>query len=418
MIDEGLSAELEPIHGARGRPLFTRAFVLLGLAQFGQNVAISSIYASLSLLIVSYLRLPPSIAGVLIGGIFTISLATRLWLGGAIDRLGTRRFGITGATLSGLGAALFAAAGLGAGAPAPVTTALLVVAAVGLGLGYSMASNSLNTQLAHTAPEDRRAEAVGYYGIFLTVGTGVGSGTCVFLFTTFGPGAPFVAAGLAYVFSAVLWRVLPTTTGATDHEHPPARIGLERYVAVPALAMACVVYAQATATAFIALAGREAGIASPGLYFVTLTAAAFVSRTLIGRLADRRGRFAALVPGALLQSGGLVVVAFAADTVTLAVAGGLIGAGIAMLQVTIQTLVIDLAPPERRGSAMATLGASFDLGVILGAVVAGQIAGALGFDAMFLITSALPIVGVAILLGWRLQRTRTAVAVAPRRPRP
>jgi predicted MFS family arabinose efflux permease len=386
--------------------IFSRAFILLGAAQVGQNLAITMIYTCLGLLVVVRLGLNPSVAGVVIGGLFAVSLASRLAIGGIVDRRGPRRIGIVGAACSGTGALLYAgsAAGIAGDVAIGDLPLVLIPATIILGVGYAASTTSLNTQLAHTVPAGRRGEAVAYYGVFLTVGAGIGSGAGYPLFELVGPAAPFAGAGLAYAWSALLWLTVPHREESTVEIEGRRRLGLERSVLVPAAAMACVLFAQATASAFVPVAGRELGVPNPGVYFIAFSVAALTSRALTGRIADRRGRLATIVPGAILQASGLLLVSVASESLAFVVAGLVVGAGVAMLQSTLQTVTIDLARPERRGAAMATLGASFDVGVIVGSVVAGQLAHVLGYSQLFRVTSLVPLAGLVLLLAWRRLR--------------
>src|SRR5207245_172577 len=100
---------------------------------------------------------------------------------------------------------------------------------------------------------------------------------------------------------------------------------------------------------------------------------AIVARLLPGRVADRRGRFAAIVPGMIVTAVGMYVVSSAASAEAFILAGVAVGIGFATAQPALQALAIDLAGPAERGTAMATFWAFTDFGVITGSFVSGHV---------------------------------------------
>src|SRR5207247_1637161 len=120
-----------------------------------------------------------------------------------------------------------------------------------------------------------------------------------------------------------------------------------------------------------------------GLGFGAVGITSVVARLLTGSLADRRGRFAAIVPGMVVTAVGMYVVSSAASAEAFVLAGVAVGVGFATAQPALQALAIDLAGPAERGTAMATFWAFTDLGVITGSFGSGQLAAVSGFDTVF-----------------------------------
>ena len=101
----------------------------------------------------------------------------------------------------------------------------------------------------------------------------------------------------------------------------------------------------------------------------------------------------------------------AASAEAFILAGVAVGIGFATAQPALQALAIDLAGPAERGTAMATFWAFTDFGVITGSFVSGQIASVSGFGTVFVVSSVMPLVGVAGLLAWRQLRRPAAMAI-------
>lgn len=368
-----------------------------------QTIAVTLVYTSTALLVVERLGFTPSIAGLTIALQWAAALLVRFPLGDQIDRRGPRVSGTVGGMLAACGAALFAAAAIGGvtigtgGIPA-----ILAAGAFLLGIGSSSLSTSANAHLAQVVPAVRRAEGIGYFGIFSAAGMGIAGAASLTLFR-WEPAVPFYGAALLFLVAGAAWLRL---ADIDDVDRPVARGPFRPELAVlaPAIATYSVILAQSAAVAFVPVAGVSRGIQDAGVFFVALAGAAIVARLFTGRIADARGRFVVAVPAMLLDGVGLLLISQASTPWTLAVAGGIVGVGFVTAQSTLQTLAVDLVPRRRVGSAIATLYAASDLGVISSAVVAGLAATQLGYTGLFLLMSAAPALGVVALGGWRLHR--------------
>src|SRR5207245_5223667 len=82
---------------------------------------------------------------------------------------------------------------------------------------------------------------------------------------------------------------------------------LHRGVVAPSLAQYTVIVGNGAAFSFIPLLGISRGVTNPGLYFTAVAISSIVARLLTGRLADRRGRFAAIVPGMIVTALGMSI---------------------------------------------------------------------------------------------------------------
>lgn len=125
--------------------------------------------------------------------------------------------------------------------------------------------------------------------------------------------------------------------------------------------------------------------------------AAMVLRLLTGRRMDRSGRKALLLAG--LAVFALTAVAYGhtgsfADFLALRVLQGL-GWGVGMTGVA--AIVADLAPPERRGEAIAYWGLAPTMAMALGPWAGGQLLAAFGAASVFHLAGALGLAGCAML---------------------
>src|SRR5438094_4579376 len=368
---------------------------------------------SIGLLVVREFDLGPQVVGAIIGIQATCALLARFPVGSWTDRYGSRLFAFGGAGLMVLSCVAFilamsnrAAIPIGGGVPI-----LLVVASMLSGVALSTFSTAASTYIAYTVPISRRAEAVGYYGVLQGVAQGFGAGVSIVIVDGLGFGALYAIAGLATVVAALL------SLGLHEDSRPesatPMGVGfrLHRGVVAPSLAQYSVIVGTGAAFSFIPLLGISRDVTNPGLYFTAIAISSIVARLSTGKIADRRGRFAAIVPGMIVTAVGMYIVSSAASAEAFVLAGVAVGISLATAQPALQALAIDLAAPAERGAAMATFWAFTDFGVITGSFVSGQIASVSGFGTVFVVSAVMPLVGVAGLLAWRQLRRPSAIAI-------
>ncbi|TMD59262.1 MAG: MFS transporter [Chloroflexi bacterium] len=383
---------------------------MVGLATLAQASSLMLVNTSIGLVVVREFGLGPQVVGAVIGVQATCALVSRFPVGSWSDRYGSRLFAFGGAGLMVVSCVAFilsmsirVAIPIGGGVPV-----LLVLASMLSGVALSTFSTAASTYIAYTVPISRRAEAVGYYGVLQGLAQGFGAGVSILIIDGVGFNALYAIGAAATVAAALL------SLGLREGSHPesatPMGIGfrLHRGVIAPSLAQYAVIVGNGAAFSFIPLLGVSRGVANPGLYFTAVAISSIVARLLTGRIADQRGRFAAIVPGMIVTAVGMYIVSSAASAEAFILAGAAVGIGFATAQPALQALAIDLAGPAERGTAMATFWAFTDFGVITGSFVSGQIASVSGFGTVFVASSVMSLLGVMGLLVWRQLRRPAA----------
>ena len=396
-----------------GDRIFTLGFVLIGLATLAEVSCLMLVNTAIGLLVVREFGLGPQVAGAVIGIQATAALVSRFPVGSWSDRYGSRLFAFGGAAVMLVSCLAFilslsirVSIPIGGGVPV-----LVVLASALSGVALSTFTTAASTYIAYTVPVARRAEAVGYYGVVQGVAQGFGAGVAIVIIDGLGFGTLYTIAAVATVVAALL--SLGIREGSRPRSATPMGIGLRlhRGVIAPSLAQYAVIVGNGAAFSFIPLLGISRGVANPGLYFTAVAISSIVARLLTGRIADRRGRFTAIVPGMIVTAAGMYIVSSAASVEAFVIAGVAVGIGFATAQPALQALAIDLAEPAERGAAMATFWAFTDFGVITGSFVSGQIAAVSGFGTIFVVSSAMPLVAVAGLLAWWQLRRPAALAI-------
>jgi predicted MFS family arabinose efflux permease len=162
--------------------------------------------------------------------------------------------------------------------------------------------------------------------------------------------------------------------------------------------------AYGTIISFIAVVARDRGLDVVGAYFALLALSSLGIRLVAGRAYDALGPGAVLIPAFLALSTGMTLLALTARPAVFLAAAVLAGAGIGSTHTTLLARVVDGAPVDRRGSAVAVFTSCWELGVGGGTILMGRLAEAAGFQGMYLVVAALPLIGLAGLHWLRRER--------------
>jgi MFS family permease len=328
--------------------------------------------------------------GLTIAAFSGASVLARPFMGSAVDQLGS---GIVFAA----GAVLLAVASLAYAVPSLV---MLLIARMGHGIGWAAVNTAGTTLAADAAPDARRGEAMGWLSFSKAVAAAVAPAFGLALLAVVGFELTFVvAAGVAAVAVAV---AAPLVRGRR-----PAPISgrsyasLDRSSLIPASILALVYAGNPLVQSFIILLVAERAIEGVPAYFL-VSGIVLVAVQPLARITDRVGRGPNMALGLAAVGAGLLLVLVARDLPTLVLGGALWSAGAGLVEPASTALALDLAPPERRGAAMATYTAAVQVGIAGGALTWGLVIAALGFEFALAGAIACIVVALAVLrLNWR-----------------
>jgi len=184
----------------------------------------------------------------------------------------------------------------------------------------------------------------------------------------------------------------------------------------PALFPSAIVLAQTTTygavLTFLPLWGRANQLENPGTFFTLYALSLLAVRTRAGRLSDRFGRGAVIVPGLGIMTAALVLLAGAGRPWQVLAAGVVYGVGMGAVQPSLAALLTDRAPEAERARAFATYYGAFELGIAVGAIGLGAFLEATSFPAMWAAAAAAAVVGAVTFLA----RARGGAGRAPSQP--
>lgn len=156
---------------------------------------------------------------------------------------------------------------------------------------------------------------------------------------------------------------------------------------------------------------RDLGASTAGAVLAVFAMAALVALPFTGRVIDRRGPLPVVVGGAVLAAVGAVGMGVAATVPAAVFSAALLGAGTAVMQPALATMIVWCSDPSTRTRAFATQFFLQNLGLGLGGLIGGQLVDVNrpgSFTLLFGIEAAMFLVLAAVAGAVKLPRTSSA----------
>lgn len=341
---------------AKNETLFTKNFVLTSLSTF---TLFTSFYFLLITLpfYVQKLGGSESEIGYIIG-IFTLSAVfLRPFIGREVDKRGRKKLLIAGLVVFLVSMVLY-------NYTKDVPSLLLL--RILHGLGWGAATTAASTLIADIAPPARRGEAMGIFGMASNVAMAIGPVLSIMLLKTYD--FPVLFAVCAAIALVSLLLVLPISEQVVIRPKTPL---FSRGALFPSAIMFTISLTYGSIVSFLPLFQEKQGMANPGIFFSVFAITLLFVRALAGRISDIKGRKFVIVPGMIIITLGLWLLAFAGSLTTFLAAALLYGLGFGLFHPTMMALLVDRVSPEGRGAAMGTFTAAFDLGIGMGSILMG-----------------------------------------------
>jgi MFS family permease len=283
-----------------------------------------------------------------------------------------------------IGASLAAIAGALYFVPAGIPG--LLVARLFLGAGEGSVFTAGSAWNVDMAPPEKRGRMIGLYGLAIWTGLTLGPPIGVLLQHAGGFDLVWAFACGAPLLGALIASRLPESraVGGEAARGP----FISREALAPGGTFALSVVGFAAVSAFIVLSLDQRGIGHGAEVFSVFAGTVVATRLLAGGLPDRIGAARCAFVAALVEALGLVLLG-AAQSLPVAFLGAMgMGAAFSLLFPSLSLLAIERVVPERRGAAMGTFTANFDLGMLVGSPAVGGAAALGGYSAAFYLASA------------------------------
>jgi MFS family permease len=310
--------------------------------------------------------------GIVSGAFAFTGIVCRPIAGNLADSRGRKPTVVVGSLLAATAGALYF---VPAGIPG------LIVARFFLGAGEGTVFTAGSAWNVDMAPEEHRGRMIGLYGLAIWTGLTLGPPIGVLLQDAGGFDLVWAFAAGAPLLGAVIASRLPEQYEPSME--PDRGPFISREALGPGVTFALSVFGFAAVSAFIVLSLDERGIGHGPEVFSVFAATVVATRLLAGGLPDRVGPARCAVGAALVETAGLILLG-AADDLAVVIAGAMaMGAAFSLLFPSLSLVAVNRVGPERRGKAMGTFTAAFDLGMLVGSPLVGAAAAIGGYSAAF-----------------------------------
>lgn len=284
------------------------------------------------------------------------------------------------------------------------TLTLFILFRIIHGVSFGMVTVGGNTIVIDIMPSSRRGEGLGYYGLANNIAMSIGPMSGLFLHD----------AGVSYpiIFACSMTSCLAgfgcASLVKTPYKPPVKRepISLDRFILLKGvhagfnLLLLSIPYGMTTN--YVAMYAKQINIqASTGFFFTFMALGMAVSRLFSGRMVDR-GKITQVIQAGLyivVLSFFLLAVCVYVNQWNSSVCNVLffgialfLGVGFGIMFPAYNTLFVNLAPNNQRGTATSTYLTSWDVGIGIGMITGGYIAEISTFDKAYLFGACLTVI--------------------------
>ncbi len=276
---------------------------------------------------------------------------------------------------------------LSIGYPLAATLVAFAIVRTLHGAPFGAATVSNSTVAIDVLPASRRAEGIGYYGLSNNLATAISPTIALFIYGMTGNyNLLFI---IAIVFSGMAFYCNYTLTLKPRQQVIRPPLSFDRFILSKAwrqgVCIACFSFSYAIISTYIAIYGKEElGITEgTGLFFMLLSIGLILSR-LTGSRTLRKGKITHNATlGILTSLFGYLLFTTIHNEWGYYGAALIIGLGNGHMFPAFQTMFLNLASNDQRGTANSTLLVSWDIGMGIGVLIGGMIAEHWGYHSAF-----------------------------------
>lgn len=283
------------------------------------------------------------------------------------------------------------------------TVLLFIVVRFIHGITWGLSTVSSSTLAIDVVPSERRAEGIGYYGTFMNVAMAIGPFIAIHIYNHSGFDVLLwcaIAMGALGIITVSLIKA-PIKTKVERQ-----KISFDRFFLIKGWPiffnqlLPC--FAWGTIGPFVAQYGKGLGIPNAGIFFLFWAGGIIASRVFAGKLVDKGKIHEVNVSAMAIVAIAFLVFALVHNIYAFCISGLFIGVGFGMMFPALQTLYINLAENNQRGTANSTYLIGFDLGLALGMLVGGYLTGYFSFETLYMVASGL--CAVSVVVYWTCSR--------------
>ena len=281
------------------------------------------------------------------------------------------------------------------------------------GLTFSVSGTISLALGAEYIPKERMGEGVGFLGIGQILGMALGPNIGLGLLGMFNQNHPplFLISGTVVMLAGLAVIFLKYKRPPRPEGEARRKFSFKEMVSVELLPITLFTSVFAIGNglivSFLVMMSQERGIQNFGLYFIIHSAIVLLIRPFAGRLTDRRGVAAIVLPGYVFAGLAMVTLGMASGFVHIVFAAIFVALGSGVALPALQTECMQRLGPARRTVAVGTYLIGMDIGMGGGPLIGGAISDAMGFGATFYFAAGLSLIGFTAYLLYVLRRRKS-----------
>lgn len=281
------------------------------------------------------------------------------------------------------------------------SVALLIVFRLLQGTGQAFTATCCLALAADTLPADKFGSGIGIFSMAQAAAQAIGPTVALTVMGMIGYNATFAIGGCIMLVAAFMASRVHTP----ERSYKPFKIALSNIFAREAIMPATIMFFLSMTfcviNSFLIIYGGEQGVEQIGYYFTVYAGTLLVTRPMIGKLTDRFGLVKILVPAMFCFAGSFMIISVSRSLAMFLLAAFVAAFGYGACQPAIQTLCMKCVPMERRGAGSSTNYIGNDLGQLAGPIVAGSLADAFGYNAMWRLMTVPVLIALVVVLCFR-----------------
>lgn len=305
----------------------------------------------------------------LVVSLFSItSLLFRLLMGSVLDNAEIKPLLIVGSII--LGASTLSYIWL------PLTAIILV--RIIQGIGWGIASTAVAAIFTNIVPEARRGEGMGYYSLSMIVSMSLAPIAAIAIMNLSSFKYISIISLTLVLIGALLVKYVVIHPGNSTHHKSKKGFSFfnlfEKKALLPSFLCFLLTITLCGIMSYIMLYGKELKVSYIGIYFIGHVTMILLTRSIIGKIFDKRGHIVIILPGSISMIIGLILLSYANNIELLIIASLFYGLGYGAVQPSLQVWAVNRSPEYRKGAANGTFLSSMDLAFTLGSIALSFVA--------------------------------------------
>ena len=286
-----------------------------------------------------------------------------------------------------------------AGYVVATTLVLFIIFRVLHGFAFGVSTVSGNTVAVDIMPSERRGEGIGYFGMAANIAMAIGPVAGLWIHKRYSFDILFLSAfasSFIGFLSVALIKPIKKVHPKPGSKQP---LSLDRFILVKALPCVALLFiagiGYGSVVNYIGLYSDMASFrGNAGMFFTIISVGIVLARILSARTINNGRVVFMICTGSIFLLAAFTLFTICNHAVVLYLIAFLLGVGFGYLTPAFQSMLINLAEHNQRGTANATYFTFWDLGIGLGTATGGVIIERLNFSWLYAICAILLVAGL------------------------